>query len=199
MLTVVTPATSGDLVSLARVKTELSISGTGEDAKLEDLITEASGLIAGYCNRDGFGAEDLLQTERLTSPRECIILARDLAPAIDTVTVDGTALGADEFELDGSLLYRLSSDARTCWSSGKVVIAYSAGWTLPDAAPPALSRAALDLVVGMHRGAGRDAAIRSEQVEGVGQTAYFDWRGTSLPLSADRVTALERYRLVGVG
>jgi len=51
----------------------------------------------------------------------------------------------------------------------------------------------------MYRGTGRDTGVRSEQVEGVGQTTYFDTKAGQIPLSADRVAALARYRLVGIG
>lgn len=198
MLTIVTPATSGALVALARVKTELSIAGSAEDAKLGDLIDEASALVAAHCNRDSFGAEVLRQTERPTCPRASIILARDLQPVVTAVEADGVALDADEYEIDGSLLYRLSDDCRIAWCARKVVVDFTAGFDLPDDAPVALSRAALDLVVGMYRGAGRDTAIRSEQVEGVGQTAFFETKAGAIPLSADRVAAMDRYRLVGI-
>lgn len=199
MLTIVTPATSGALVALARVKTELSISGTSQDAALGALIDEASSLIAAYCNRDTFGAEVLQQTERLTCPRDCIILARDIDVSVTSVTVDADTLTGAEHEVDGSLLYRLDDDERIAWCPGKVVVAYTAGFTLPDNAPPALSRAALDLVVGMYRATGRDPAVRQEMVEGVGSTSYFDSKAGPIPLSADRVAALARYRLVSIG
>lgn len=198
MLTIVTPSAEDDLTTVARVKTELSISGSAQDTQLETLIGEASALLAAYCNRDGFGVETVQQTERVTCPRGCIILARDLVPAITSVTVDGETLDAADYELDGSLLYRLSDDNRIAWCAGKVVITYTAGFNLTTAAPVALARAALDLVVGMYRGTGRDASVRSEQVEGVGQTAYFETKAGMIALPADRVAALARYRLVVV-
>jgi hypothetical protein len=200
MLTIVTPAAESDLLAVARVKTELSISGSSEDATLELLIAEASALLAAYCGRDTFGRETLLQTERLTCATESIVLGRDIAPAITSVTVDGETLDTDEYEIDSSLLYRLEDDQRTWWDAGKVVVSFQAGFSLPNSAPTALARAALDLVVGMYRGAGRDTTVRQEMVEGVGATSYFDVRAGAgtLPLSADRLRALDRYRLVVV-
>lgn len=199
MLTIVTPSAESDLVTVSRVKTELNISGSAEDPKLKTFIIEASALIAAYCGRDTFGSETLLQTERLCEPTSCIVLARDLGVSITSVAVDGEALTTDEYELDGSLLYRLSDDTRIAWRPAKVEIAYTAGYALTSGAPLALSRAALDLVVAMYRGAGRDSGIRQEMVEGVGSTSYFDTSAGKVPLSADRTTALERYRLVGFG
>jgi len=201
MLTIVTAASDNDLVDLDRVKLELGIaeSETGEDDKLAAMITEASAMVAAYCNRTTFGVEELRQTERLSSAREYLVLARDLAVEIDAVEVDGATLAPEDYELDGPLLYRLQDDARTCWG-GKVVVSYTAGFDIPLDAPTALSRAALDLVVNLYRGAGRDTSIRTEMVEGVGSTSYTDLRANAgLPLSAERIRALERYRLVSVG
>jgi hypothetical protein len=81
-----------------------------------------------------------------------------------------------------------------------VVVNYTAGFTLLGGLPQAIERAAVDLVVLMYRGAGRDTAVRQEMVEGVGSTSYFDQRAGSadLPLSADRLAQLHRYRLASV-
>lgn len=193
MLTIITPAMSGDLVTVDRVKNELSITDPAADSRLEDLIAEASALLAAYCGRDTFGAEDLVQIERLSCARRSITLLRDLAVGITSVEVNGATLDDDAYEVDEPLLYRLENDQRGWWS-GKVVITFSAGFNLPQDAPMALSRAALDLVVGMYRGTGRDVAVRSEQVEGVGQTSYFDTKSGPIALSADRIAALSRYR-----
>lgn len=201
MLEIVTPATTGHLTTLVRVKAELSIIGTAEDLRLATLIGEASDLIAAHCNRDTFGREAVRQTERITCAQEYIILERDIALTITALTVDGTALAAADYEVDGSLLYRIEDDRRGYWDAGKVVIEYGAGFTLLTTLPYALERAALDLVVNLYRGRGRDGAIRQEMVEGIGSTSYFDPRGASggMSLSADRVAALNRYRLVNIG
>jgi len=199
MLTVTSPALYGDLVTVARVKNELGLTTSADDAKIEDMIAEASSLLAHYCNRETFGVEQVTQIERQPFSLYAITLGRDLAPAITSVTVDGSTLDPAEYELDGALLYRLYDDERVAWSAKKVTIDYTAGFNVPDEAPPALSRAALDMVVGMYRGQGRDSAIRSEQVEGVGQVSYFDTKQGMVALSADRLAALARYRLVRVG
>jgi hypothetical protein len=197
MLEITTPAASNDLTDLARVKTELGITTTAEDAKLAILISEASDLITAYCNRDTLRRETLRQTERISSPRECIILDRDLAVSITSVTVNGDALTASDYELDGSLLYRLDDDTRVEWTDEKAVIVYAAGFNALSDVPDAISRAAVDIVVNLYRSAGRDTSIRTEMVEGVGSTSYTDLRANSgLPLSAERIQALTRYRLI---
>ena len=201
MLTILTPATTNHLTSVDRVKTELSITGSAEDAKILSFISEASGLVTAYCGRNTFGVQTVRQTERLSCSRDCIIMALDLDPGIDSVTVDGTALAGTEYELDGSLLYRLdASDKRVAWDGGtKVVIEYDAGFVLLTTLPEAIERAAIDLVVGMYRGAGRDMAVRQEVVEGIGSTSYLGTSAGSVPLSAERLVALQRFRLVSIG
>lgn len=172
MLTVVTQADTTLLTTLAACKSELQLAVTTDDAYLESLISQASGAIAGYCGRTGFGRETLSQTERLTRPRACIMLARDLAPDVASVAEDGAALDAASWELDGSLLYRLSGDARVPWSARTVVIAYDAGFALPDYAPADLARAAVLTVSAWYAARGRDPLLRSDSAEGIGATSW---------------------------
>jgi hypothetical protein len=197
MLTIVTPADSEHLTTLARAKTELGITVSTYDNQILDHISEASSLIAEYCGRDGFGRASYEQTERLTCAVPHIILDRDINVEITAVTVDGTALDAADYEVDGSLLYKLEDDERIAWEAYKTVIEYDAGYDLLDSMPFAIERACLDIVVNLYRGAGRDGAVRMDSVEGVGSVAYFDVRSNAgvMPLSADRIRALDRYKL----
>lgn len=45
MLTVITSAASHDLTTVAAVKAELAVSGSGDDAWLADTITRASATV----------------------------------------------------------------------------------------------------------------------------------------------------------
>ena len=128
------------------------------------------------------------------SPVEVLVLQRDLGVTITTVVEDGLALSASDFERGGMLLYRLRDGMRVPWTTRTVVVEYEAGFALPDEAPPALERACLDLVAGLWHGQGRDPAVRNETTEGVGAVGYFEHRADTLPLAADRLAALERYR-----
>lgn len=198
MLTILTPAASHHLTTVDRVKQELGIAGSSSDAKILTLISEASSLITSYCNRDTFGRQTVRQTERLREGRECIVLALDIDVSISSVTVDGAALSTSEYELDGSLLYRLNDDRRCWWAAGaKVVIEYDAGFILLTDLPEAIERAAIDSVVSLYHGGGRDGAVRSEDVEGISVVSYFDQR-SGLPIAEDRVRALDRWRLVSL-
>ncbi|MBR0669962.1 head-tail connector protein [Neoroseomonas soli] len=194
MLEIVTPAATSDLTTLATAKRELGVMDTAQDARIADLIRQASDLVAQWCNRSGFGREMLRQTARLVSPVDVIVLHRDLGVTITAVTEDGVALAAADYERGGVLLYRLREGARAPWTARLVVVEYQAGFVLPDDAPPALERACLDLLAGLCHGQGRDPAVRNETTEGVGAVGYFEHRGDTLPLPPDRLAALERYR-----
>lgn len=194
MLEILTPATTSDLTTLATAKRDLGIVDAAQDARIADLIREASDLVAQWCNRSSFGRETLRQTERLASPTDVLLLQRDLGVLVSSVTEDGAALTTGDYERGDLLLYRLRDGIRVPWAARTVVIEYQAGFALPDDAPPALERACLDLLAGLWHGQGRDPAVRNETTEGVGAVGYFEHRADTLPLATDRLAALERYR-----
>lgn len=195
MLTVTTAATSHALITRAEAEAELDIPTGTQNAVLDPLIKDASAMITGWCGRDTFIDEDLVQTERLECHRRTLILARELNVEIASIVEDGVTLADDDWERDGALLYRLCDDHRTCWPPVKIVITYSAGYTAGTDVPDILRRAALDAVVSLYRSRGRDVTIRSQQTEGVGETQYFDGRRADVPpVSADRLDALLRFR-----
>ena len=194
MLEILSPAASGDLTTLATAKRELGVTDAVHDTRIADLIREASDLVAQWCIRSEFGRETLRQTERLARPADVIVLQRDLGVTISAVAEDGVTLSAGEYERSGVLLHRLRDGMRVPWTARMVVIEYQAGLVLPDETPPALERACLDLLAGLWHGQGRDPAVRNETTEGVGAVGYFEPRVDTLPISADRLAALERYR-----
>lgn len=195
MLTVVTPAASDALVSLEEVKAELGISGTSQDTYLTSLIQQASDALAHYCGRDTFARQVYRQTERITGRRASIVLDRDIDPAVSAVTEDGTVLDPAAWELDGSLLYRLSGDQRAAWGRGVVVVDYAAGYTLPMSTPGDLARACLIAVTALWSAKGRDPMLRSESTEGVGATQWFAGGGAaSRGLPSDALALIEPYR-----
>ncbi len=194
MLEILSAAANSDLTTLATAKRELGVADATQDAHIADLIREASDLVAQWCNRSGFGRQTLRQTERLAGPVDVLVLQRDLGVLVSSVTEDGLALSAGEYERGGVLVYRLRGDVRVPWTARMVVAEYDAGFVLPDDVPPALERACLDLLAGLWHGQGRDPAVRNETTEGVGAVGYFEHRADTLPLAPDRLAALERYR-----
>jgi len=160
MLQILTPATTGNLTTLDTVKQDLKITDSSQDVILNRLILEASSKITSYCRRTTFGSESLRQIEY--GPLPCVVLARDLDPVISLVTVDGNA--TTDYELDGSLLYRMASNSRTTWESGRILIEYTAGYVLLGNLPPAVERACLDTIKHLYFNTDRDAQLKGEKV-----------------------------------
>lgn len=197
-LTIDVAATTRDLTVLDTVKAELQIAGTDDDAYLADLIRQASDLIARFCRRpEGFGRETVTQTWRLDRDPSCLILARDIAPAIASVAEDGTALASADWLLDGSLLYRLQADQQAAWTGSKVVVSYDAGYALLTDVPYDLERCCIDLVRAGWRARGRDPALKSMRVPDVLDVSY--WGGPDATVGgvpkdiADRLAPYSRW------
>lgn len=195
MLTVVTPPASNALTTLATAQRELGLAVGADTVGIGDLIAQASAACAAYCARpEGFGRATLRQTERPGYRRDVLLLDRDLAPAITAVTVDGVALAAAGWELDGSLLYRLSGLDRVAWDAGVVVIDYAAGYALPGSVPPDVERACLVVVQSLYSARARDPMVRSENVDGVGAVSYLDPRAGMEGLPAQAAGLLAPWR-----
>src|SRR5579862_1762171 len=103
ILTVITPADSYDLTTLATIKAELEITDTNSDVQLGIFIDQASGECATYCKRV-FGKETVSEQFRLgqgsrlhrRSRTEELILARYPIVSITSITEeDGTVLVQD--------------------------------------------------------------------------------------------------------
>jgi len=198
MLTVITPAPTKDLTTLATVKAELQITSSAQDDHLTRLISEASETLAEACNRV-FGRETVKQTERIDIPVGFIILDRDINPAVTSVTVNGTALAPTEYELDEYRLYRIMNDRRYGWFAySKVEITYQAGFTLLTDLPRPLERACIDLVVSTYQARGRDAGVSRIQTEGVGAVSYFDMKDWQGGFPANVQAVVDRWRRVPV-
>lgn len=221
MLKVIVPAGEAMLTRLETVRRDLGLpdEDTSQDERLADLIATASDLVCQHLNRDNLGIETVEQVEhpRHTGP---IILARDLNPQIESVTVNGVALDEDAYHLDGSLLHCIhgvgtgagyagawaangfavvSPFAGGGWCGRHVVIRYTAGFELLGGLPRAIEQAAKDVVFSLHASAGRDPSriVRSETVEGIGSVTYATSAaatGGLLPIAPDRLAALERWR-----
>ncbi len=198
MLIVTTPAKSFDLTLLATVKAELGITDRGSDAKLKGYIRQASDAVAQYCNRV-FPIETVTETFRIGHLHQAfplsgsfqhhnrrhpeLILKRYPITGIMSVTENDVVLDATMYELDpneGTIL-RLCNDQYASWATGKTVIVYSAGFTIPTGLPSGVERAAIMLVKQYAAGGDRDPLVRTERVDGAGTTEYYQGDGTGLP------------------
>jgi hypothetical protein len=203
MLKVTTAASSTDIVDLATVKDELSITDSAQDTRLSRYIKEASSKIVSYCCQP-LAAQTYTQTEYLAysymqsfvRERNSILLGVDNVTGITSVTMDGTVVSSSLYEYDGSQLFYLDGyGMRTPWSGTKVVVVFTAGFSLPSGAPADLSRAAIDAVVWIYLNRGRDQSIKSEAVLDVSDKSYFQpTTDDGLPEHVEN--ALEPYKKV---
>jgi hypothetical protein len=178
ILTVVTPANTVDLTILATVKTELGITDTASDEKLDLYIDQASCIFAAECGRV-FAKETVSEQFRFCNNRNCLILTRCPVASITSVTEDDVVLDqSTDYEVDAAsgLLYRLQSDIRSRWCARKIVVVYVGGYTLLTELPQEIERAVISLVKQYHFGGTRDPQLRGEEVIGVQR---FDYRVSS--------------------
>lgn len=206
ILTVTSAAVSSDLTTPGAVTQQI---GTTADASYAArLITQASGAVASHLGRV-LARETVQQVFRLTSPRLAsrqphLLLDRAPVVSIASIVEDGTTLTTDDWEadLDAGLLYRLQSDTRADWSALKVVVTYSGGWLLPGQTganlPSDIERATIMTVAAMAAGQGRDPALRSESVDGVGAQSWLDPRATDGALPWPAAALLAPWRRIAI-
>ena len=200
MLTVTVAPTTSDLTTTTVATRELKL-GQADQNGLGELITQASAIVAAWCGRQPqgttyseFGAQTVRQQERLVEPAECIILDRDLNPAITSVVEGADTLTGSDYELDGSLLYRLEDDERTSWPAEKIVITYTTGWTLLAGLPPSIERAALIVVAQLVAARGENPMERRFD-NGLVSVSYSDTDGGIPPAAAGLLAPWRRIRM----
>lgn len=110
-------------------------------------------------------------------------------------TMTGLVLNEDYLlDAEAGLLTRISSGSPIAWETTTLMVAYSAGY---DPIPDDLADACTQAVVGRYRERGRDPALRSENLPGVGIWSYFG--GGSEDASPFPRDVIERYRIPVVG
>jgi len=181
MLTVVEANTKKDLTRLSHVKAELGVTDRDSDTLIKRYITQASDIVARYCNRV-FAIETVTEAFRVRSGARSLALSR--YPVIEIVSIlDGDdVLTADDYEIDleSGIIERLARNCSTVWPVGKSSITYRAGFTLPDGLPNGIERATILLVKQLIYAGDRDPMVRSEVVDGAGSTDYFSGNSTGL-------------------
>jgi hypothetical protein len=191
MLTVLEAAASTDLTTLETARAE--VGGTTDDAALAALIRQASAACARYCNRPHFAREQYAQTAQWAGP---FILERDLAPTIEAVSANGTALTTDDWQLDGAVVSRPGVACHAWgWPYGyPLTVTYRAGFDLLGSLPDDIERAALTVIRAWWFGRGRDPTIRSMSSEGIGMTQYATASAGAAGLPAEAAAMLAPWR-----
>lgn len=174
MITVTVASTNVSLTSLDTVKAELGVVDRSSDDKLKALISQASGVVASYCNRV-FGLETVTEIFRVRCGTHGLIAGRYPIKEITSIVENDIELSADDFEadLEAGIIERLRSGCVVRWPHGKVTVVYSAGYNLPADVPEPVERATIELVKQFYSSGDRDPLVRSETVEGAGSTDYF--------------------------
>ena len=198
MLTVTVAPATLDLTDVATAQRELLLDQVDLSA-LGPVITRASEICADWCGRlhDGhvseFAAHTVQQTERCVA-RPCILLDRDLNLAVTAVTVDGTALDTDEYEIEGRRLFRLDSDTRIPWTADKVVITYTTGWTLLGGLPRSIEAACIQVMAYLLAQRGEDPMERRTD-NGLLSVVRMDTEGGIPPTAAALLARWKRVHL----
>jgi len=201
MLTIITPATSSDLTTLAAVKAELGLTSSADDAKLSDYISQASDAIANYCNR-AFAREEVEETIRVSHMQGSLTLTRFPVSSVSTIVESDEELTTGDYEIEADIgsLRRLRNDAPATWCRGKIVVTYEAGFLLPGESgrnlPTDIERAAIMLTLRYYSTDAQAQLLRRETIEGIGSTEMFAPSASGLPIEVEAL--IERYRQIAV-
>lgn len=174
-LTITYPNTDRSLLTAA----ELTAAAAGFTITQEDLTalgTYVSATITKACKVVQAGAtpptlrdEGVAESFRLKSHQGYLALARKPIIEINSVVENDTVLDASQYEVDGSLIYKISGRCRICWAYGLIEIDYLAGYAdVPDDLKYAAAKfVKAELITG-----GRDPLLKSKTIEGV---STYEW------------------------
>ncbi|MCO5129281.1 MAG: phage head-tail connector protein [Xanthobacteraceae bacterium] len=194
-LTVLQPALTHDLISLAAAKSALDITGSDQDAKLSAWISQASAAISTYAGRT-FAAEKVEQVFRPANGTIGLVLERFPISTVHSIVEGDTTLTSTDYEADlvAGVLNRLWTSRYACWSTTVVTVTYTAGY---ETIPANLQRACIICLQHYRSGADRDPAIRSEAITDIETLQYFAPTGDALPIEAEALVRPFRVPKVG--
>jgi hypothetical protein len=191
---VLTPATSTALITLDELKLAYGIdpADTTHDAQLQMLIDQYSDVVATMCNRT-FAKETVEETWRGDPPPyENTRVYLTHYPVADG---DVTSVGGSGGTLIDSANYEIENESGKLTLIGTtadpIIVTYSGGYDLPDAAPPAL-KAAIQLLVQQARTQllrGFNPNLRMVQ-HGDTRVMYYDPSATKMSIGGDAVANL---------
>lgn len=192
VLTLAADAAARRLTTAAKVQEALRL-GAVDTTLIESIIDAVSGECARFCNLaravggpvPTFGLEvvratwlgsDLDRTSMLILPWRAPITT------VGSVIENGVTLVMNTgFRLLGSgVLERMTDDAPVCWSTGKIVVSYTAGWSLPTDVPAELEGQVIEQVKMKYLATDRDPALRSENTPDLWSGSYAVAGGDSI-------------------
>lgn len=184
VLTINSANSDDAMTTLARVKSELGITDTTNDALLQIKIDEASDDIEaslGYRPAQETVTETFWREYNDYQAPEYIVLNRTPVTNIASITLNDETVDPSRYRLDDQTgqLYALDSSGYPCgWIIWKdLVINYTGGYIMPAASnsnlPAGIQGACVDLVSSFWAAKGRDPTVKSEDVPGVLTTTYW--------------------------
>ncbi|MFN4018368.1 MAG: hypothetical protein ACK4JB_23735 [Reyranella sp.] len=192
---VVTPAVSAAarrLTTAAKVQAALRL-GAVDSMLIESIVDSVSGECVRFAKLaraapgpvPTFGLEVLRATwlgTVLDRTSTLILPWRTPITAVGSVIEDGSTLVMNTgFRLLGScMLERMADDAPVCWSPGKIVVSWTAGWSLPAEVPAELEGQVIEQVKMKYLATDRDPALRSENTPDVWSGSYAVAGGDSI-------------------
>ena len=200
-LTVVTPATSNDLTTLAAVKQRLNIKNGDEDDNLRALISIASDVIATELNRvlgqeavteefhsnpQGYGAEGrdhFMSVFAQWGYQTLTLTRRPVVTVTSVLDESGSILDTSLYSVYTDTAFVRVSNSRTrtfvfdpLWPHGKLTVNYTAGYASVSDVPLSLQHACVQQVMHYRSAASRDPFLKSRDVPGVLRNEY--WVGS---------------------
>lgn len=209
-LTVTTPATSLQLLTIAEMRAAAGASDASQDDDLNAMGLRIAATIATECRvAIGSGGEPTLLRETLTEVIrqvnvDYLFLSRRHNVAISSIVVDGDTLTADDYEVDAesAKLTFLIDDVPVKWRANKVTVVYAAGFAT---APADLKLAAMDFFRLAWQEKSRDPTLKSEEIDvpGVERVRKDFWIGTLPGMTESAVPTvvdgqLQRFRVYGL-
>ena len=192
---VVTPAANAAarrLTTVTKVQAALRL-GNVDSTLIESIIDAVSGECVRFANLarsasgtvPTFGQEALRATwlgTEIDRGSVLIVPWRTPIATVDSVVEDGTtvALNTDFRLVGGGMLERIADDAPVSWSSAKIVVSWTAGWSLPVEVPAELEGQVIEQVKMKYLATDRDPALRSENTPDVWSGSYAVAGGDSI-------------------
>jgi len=210
MFEVVSPASDRTLLTLAELRDAVGATDASLDPSLRALgnYITATLVSAARLRTDGatpatFRLESVRDTFRsvmsvpigrhryVAHGEKTLYLSRKPIVAITSIIENDVALTSDDYVTNksGAALTRLTSDIETCWPAGKIVVDYTAGYSM---VPYDLKFAARRFVALIGQQADRDPLLRRKVIPGVSEKEWWVEPAREVGVPPEIMDLLER-------